>query len=124
LQEACAELEVKHGLMRDNHTREPEKGMARGKAADFEAYQGYPSFLHWVRESARPALLGARDSGQGWQTLHRVASSYDLEIKPRGAGLVIGDRSGGRLHVKASDVDRGPLYARAHRDIGSIRAAR
>jgi hypothetical protein len=107
LQEACAELEVRHGLMRDNHTREPEKGKARGKAADFEAYQGYPSFLQWVGENARPALLGARDSGQGWQTLHRVASSYDLEIKPRGAGLVIGDRSGGRLHVKASDVDRG-----------------
>jgi len=51
-------------------------------------------------------MLNARDGGQGWQGLHRVASAYDLEIKPRGAGLVIGDRSG-RLHVKASAVDRG-----------------
>jgi hypothetical protein len=51
-------------------------------------------------------LLNARDGGQGWQGLHQAASAYDLEIKPRGAGLVIGDRSG-RLHVKASDVDRG-----------------
>jgi Relaxase/Mobilisation nuclease domain len=107
LQEACAELEVKHGLIRDNHT--PERGKAnkaQGKAADFEAFQGYPSFLQWVRENAGTALLNARDGGQGWQGLHRVASAYDLEIKPRGAGLVIGDRSG-RLHVKASDVDRG-----------------
>jgi hypothetical protein len=106
LQEACAELEVKHGLIQDNHT--PERGKAkkaRGKAADFEAFQGYPSFLQWVRENAGPALLNARDCGQGWQGLHRVASAYDIEIKPRGAGLVIGDRSG-RLHVKASDVDR------------------
>jgi hypothetical protein len=106
LQEACAELEVKHGLIRDNHA--PERGKAnkaQGKAADFEAFQGYRSFLQWVRENAGPALLGVRSGGQGWQGLHRVASAYDLEIKPRGAGLVIGDRSG-RLHVKASDVDR------------------
>ena len=108
LQEACAELEVKHGLVRDNHTREPSKEKkARGKAADFEAYQGIPSFLNWVRENAGPALLAARDSGQGWQELHRAASACDLEIKPRGAGLVIGDRSDRGLHVKASDVDRG-----------------
>jgi hypothetical protein len=106
LQEACAELEVKHGLIRDNHT--PERGKtkrARGKAADFEAFQGYPSFLQWVRENAAPALLNARGGGRGWHGLHRVANAYDLEIKPRGAGLVIGDRSG-RLHVKASDIDR------------------
>jgi len=106
LQEACAELEVKHGLIRDNHT--PERGKtekARGRAADFEAFQGYPSFLQWVRQNAGPALLGAREGGKGWQGLHRVASAYDLEIKPRGAGLVIGDRSG-RLHVRASEVDR------------------
>jgi hypothetical protein len=108
LQEACAELEVKHGLVRDNHAPEPDKARkARGKAADFEAYQGIPSFLQWVRENAGPALLDARDSGHGWQGLHRIASAYDLEIKPRGAGLVIGDRRDGRLHIKASDVDRG-----------------
>jgi hypothetical protein len=95
LQEACAELEVKHRLIQDNHTSERGKAKkARGKAADFEAFQGYPSFLQWVRESAGTALLNARDGGQGWQGLHRVASAYDLEIKPRGAGLVIGDRSG------------------------------
>jgi Large polyvalent protein-associated domain 7/Relaxase/Mobilisation nuclease domain len=106
LQEACAELEIKHGLIRDNHTAERDKTKkARGRAADFEAFQGYPSFLQWVRENAGVALLKAQEGGQGWQALHRTAGAYDLEIKPRGAGLVIGDRSG-RLHVKASDVDR------------------
>ena len=56
LQEACAELELKHGLVRDNHTPEPNRGSkARGKAADFEAYQGCTSFLQWVRENAAPA---------------------------------------------------------------------
>jgi len=55
LQEACADLEIKHGLIRDNHT--PERGgpkKPRGRAADFEAFQGYPSFLQWVRETLGP----------------------------------------------------------------------
>ena len=112
LQQACAELEIEHGLNREPHTTGPEQGRGagrkvRGRAADFEAQQGAPSFLRWVQEQAAPALLAARDSGQGWQALHRVAAAHDLEIKPRGAGLVIGHRSDASLHVRASDVDRG-----------------
>ncbi len=113
LQEACAELEIRHGLIREPHTVDPRQSVdrrqrkARGRAADFEAQHGGQSFGTWVREQAAAALLAARDSGKGWPELHRVAAAYDLEIKPRGAGLVIGHRSDGRLHVKASDVDRG-----------------
>jgi hypothetical protein len=36
-----------------------------------------------------------------------MAAAYDLEVKPRGAGMVIGDRRDRRVHIKASDVDRG-----------------
>jgi hypothetical protein len=111
LQEACAELEIRHGLRREPHTAKMEQGRGpipkiRGKVADFEAQQGCQSFLRWVRAEAAAALLAARDSGKGWNALHRVAARYDLEVKPRGAGLVIGHRSDPRLHVKASDVDR------------------
>ena len=112
LQEACADLEIRHGLKREPHTIDPGQGRGAdakisGKAADFEAQQGYRSFVRWVREEAAPALLAARDSGRGWRELHQVATRYDLEIKPRGAGLVIGHRSDQRLHIKASDADRG-----------------
>ena len=112
LQEACAELEIRHGLMREPHTTEPEQGRGggpktRGRTADFEAQQGSESFLRWVRETAAPALVAARDSGRGWPALHRAAARHDLEIKPRGAGLVIAHRGDQRLHIKASDVDRG-----------------
>jgi hypothetical protein len=109
LQAACAELEIRHGLTREPHTLAPgERGrMGPGRAAQFEAHQGTPSFLAWVREHAGPALLAARESGLGWTELHRVAASFDLVLKPRGAGLVIGHAGNGRLHIKASDVDRG-----------------
>jgi len=112
LQEACAELEIRHGLTREPHTTEPEQGRGarpkvRGRAADFEAQHGRQSFLRWVRETAGPALLAARDSGQGWNGLHDAAARFNLEFKPRGAGLAIGHRGDARLHIKASDVDRG-----------------
>jgi hypothetical protein len=116
LQQACAELEIELGLTREPHTTGPDQqqgrapGAARnvrGRAADFEAQQGGPSFLRWVREQAAPALLAARDSGQGWQALHRAAAAHGLEVKLRGAGLVIGHRSDTTLHIRASDVDRG-----------------
>ena len=100
----CAELEVRLGLIRTNHTPGPERRRG-GRAADLEAHQGRISFARWVREQARPALLKARDGGS-WQELHQAAAGHGLEIKPHGAGLVIGCRGERRLHVRASRVDR------------------
>jgi len=108
LQEACAELEIKHGLIVDNHTtqRDAVQDRRNGRAADAATREGVPSFLAWVRQEATPALLAARDAGQGWQGLHRAAATHGLVVKLRGAGLVIGHAKDGRLHIKASDVDR------------------
>ena len=78
----------------------------RGRAGDFEAHQGASSFLRWIREEARPAVLEARARGSGWQDFHTALARYGLVIKPRGAGFVIGHHRDTGLHVKASDVDR------------------
>jgi hypothetical protein len=111
LQAACVELEIKHGLTQEPHTvdfAQSRKRKARGRAADFEARHGGQSFLAWTQEHARPALLAALGAGQGgWQAMHQVAAAYDVDLKLRGAGLVISHHSDGRLHAKASDVDRG-----------------
>ena len=111
LQAACVELEIKHGLTQEPHTvdfAQSRERKARGRAADFKARHGGQSFLAWTQKHARPALLAALGEGQGgWQAMHQVAAAYDLDLKLRGAGLVISHRSDGRLHVKASDVDRG-----------------
>jgi hypothetical protein len=110
LQAACAELEIRHGLTKEPHTLDPKharENKAHGRAADFETRNGGQSFLAWTQEHAGPALKAARDAGKGWQAVHEVAAALDLTVKPRGAGLVIGHGSDSRLHVKASDVDRG-----------------
>lgn len=127
LQEACAELEVKHGLTREPHTvdRAGTWGRkTRGRAADFEAMNGGQSFVTWIREQAGAALLVARDSGKGWEELHRVAARFDLVVKPRGAGLVFGHAKDGKLHVKASDIDRGLSLSALESIWGPFQAAR
>ena len=103
LQECCAELEIRHGLIRTNHTPAAEQ-RRRGRGGDLEAHRGGVSFLRWIREQARPALLEACERGN-WQELHEAAARHGLEIKPRGAGLVIGHHGDRRLHVKASAAD-------------------
>jgi len=113
LQEACAELEIRHGLACEPHTLDAQQSAeqrqrrARGRAADFEARHGGQSFATWAQEHAGPALIVARDAGRGWQGMHRAAAALDLTVKLRGAGLVIGHGGDKRLHLKASDVDRG-----------------
>ena len=125
LQEGCAELEVKHGLTREPHTVDRAASRARGKgrAADFEAQTGAPAFITWIRDNAAPELLAARDSGQGWDGVHEVAARFDLVLKPRGAGLVFSHRTNGRLHVKASSVDRGLSLAALTSALGSFQPA-
>lgn len=110
LQAACAELEIKHGLTKEPHTLDPKQAREtkmRGRAADFETRHGGESFLTWAQKQGRPALLAAKDAGTGWQGVHQVAATFDLTVKLRGAGLVVSHRADSRLHVRASDVDRG-----------------
>lgn len=123
LQQVCQELEIRHGLIRDNHTPGPEpKRGPRGRAADMEAHRGRESFLRWIREQAASALLEATAGGGGWQALHQAAAGHDLVIKRRGAGLVFGHRSDARLHVKASEVDRRLSMNALTEALGAFRA--
>ncbi len=107
LQAACAELEKKHGLTPTNHQM-PEQGKAgaKGRAEAMELHGKQQSLIQWVRDEAGPVLLKAQETGQGWQNLHHAAASFGLEIKPRGAGLVIAVTGDKYARVKPSEIDR------------------
>jgi hypothetical protein len=100
---ACRALEQKYGLLVDN-------GMGQGqrlyRAGDLEAHQGEESLLSWIKAQVGNRLKQISTQGQDWRVLHAVLAEYNLVIKPRGNGLVIGTQDGS-LHVKASSVDRG-----------------
>ena len=116
LQEACAELEIRHGLTLEPHTVNHEQ--SRG----FDRQLGAGSFAAWAKDHAAAPLLAARDSGEGWQEVHRAAAALDLVVKLRGAGLVVGHRSDSRLRVKASDVDAGLSFKSMTDALGAFEA--
>jgi hypothetical protein len=107
LQAACIELEKKHGLTPTNHQM-PARGQGKlnGRAEAMELQGKQQSLIQWVRDEAGPALLKAQETGRGWQDLHRAAATYGLEIKPRGAGLVIAVAGDKYARVKPSEIDR------------------
>lgn len=106
LDKLCQQLEIKHGLEKDNRIGQ---GQGKGKASEMEAHTGEQSLLSWIQEYLVDALKQVQTTGQGWQDLHAVLAEHDLVIKPRGAGLVIASADG-QIGVKASAVDRTLSY--------------
>lgn len=109
LDEACALLEERHGLQKDNRI---DRGNAKereysehGRAGDMEAHSGLDSFKRWVKERKEP-LTEALDKSESWDELHQAFAKFDLELRPRGAGLVVSARNQ-KAFTKASDLGKG-----------------
>jgi len=125
LQAACIELEKKHGLTPTNHQM-PERGQnkLKGRAEAMELQGKQQSLIQWVRDEAGPALLKAQEAGHGWQDLHKAAASYGLEIKSRGAGLVIAMAGDKYARVKPSEIDRRLSFGALTRKWGAFQEPR
>lgn len=103
LSELCKEMEIKHNLQIDNHI---DSQSIQGKAADMEAHSGKESFKSWIKENAAEELTSLlTNEAPDWQQLHTRLAKYNLQIKPRGTGLIIAHKEK-QLYVKASDISR------------------
>ncbi len=117
LQKKAAELEVKHKLQTDNHIPNyilEEQGIKKAAATSptpekiksQEIHSGVDSLLTWIKEEALEDIKEVlKDPKSSLEDLHQVLADYNLEIKPRGNGIVIADKTR-KLFVKASDVHR------------------
>ncbi|WGO96399.1 relaxase/mobilization nuclease domain-containing protein (plasmid) [Pseudomonas viciae] len=105
LMEACERLEIKFDLQRTNHGKNAQDKV-HGRASDMEAFSGEQSLLGWIKESAGAELIACRETGSSWQDMHNALNKHGLEVRLRGAGLVIGVQGDKKLAVKASSVDR------------------
>lgn len=104
LMAACVELELKHGLVRDNHGAKAEK--ARTQSEDkMHAHAGRETLREWIMANAKEPVTAALATAKTWQDLHMAFAAHGLEIRPYGAGLVIGP-PGQRTTIKASDLGR------------------
>jgi hypothetical protein len=102
LMETCERLEIEYGLTRTNHGldgREP-KAKVKERQAQAEIHGGIETITGLVARDLAPRLKEAKD----WKEVNSILAEHGLQIKQRGAGLVIGS---GKLWVKASQCDRG-----------------
>lgn len=109
LDEACSRLELKHGLQRDNRidkSNSKERTFEResGRTGDMESHSGIDSFKRWLKERKEP-IKKSLEKSSSWDELHKDLAEFDLELRPRGAGLVISARSQ-KAFTKASDLGK------------------
>lgn len=116
LQEACAGLEIKHNLTRDNHVQDPDRPL-NGRPAEMEAHAQRISFARWVKERS-PELVKAATEAAAWADVHREFQRFGIVIKPRGAGLIICHVNDSKVRVKASDVSPLLSFARMTEQLG------
>lgn len=72
---------------------------AKNRAADLEAHSGIESLQGFVTRE----LGGKLKEAKKWKDAHGILAEHGLEIKLRGAGMVIGS---GEVWIKASTCDR------------------
>jgi len=131
LMDACKHLEVKYGLEKTSHSLEEDKNDSHGvrkykkdnlqemrsnnrindvlvdrvvfgaKVSTIEAQSGIETLASYVAQHVAPVIREAKD----WQAVHDTLAEHGLEIKLRGAGLVIGN-NGLSLWVRASQCGR------------------
>lgn len=126
LERVCRSMEKKHGLKVDLGREDKQEPDRKPEAArDMEAHSWEQSFFSYVQEHKKP-LLKAVDNAKSWQDLHDSFSKYDLVLKKRGNGLVIGCRPTNQhtkaQHIKASALDRTLSKAALEKRFGKFQA--
>lgn len=121
LQNKAIELEEKYHLKRDNHTAKDKEPV---KIKDKEIHSGVQSFLSWIKEDVATEIKEVlKDETKSLEDLQKTLNKYNLELRERGAGIVISDKDRA-LYVKASDVDRGLSKGNLTKRFGEFKPSR
>lgn len=100
----CRELEKEYGFVIDNGRDQAREKSLGGKAAAVEAHTGRQSFEGYARDQGE-GILAILENARSWEDVHCAFARHGLELKPRGAGLVVKNRHG-RHVAKASAAHR------------------
>jgi len=121
LEKTSRAMEQKYGLKVDLGRADKKESDRKPQAArDKEAHTWEQSFHSYVNEH-KDRLMKARSKAKNWQDLHAAFAKYDLTLKKRGNGLVIGNGPNsehGKKHIKASDLDRSFSKAALEKQFG------
>jgi len=119
LQKKAEELEEKYALKYDNHIDKTRRHIAgRGKNKDAEIHSGTKNLSTWIKEEVLEDLQQViKDEKSTFEDLQRVLAEANLELKPRGNGVVIAHKSR-KLFVKSSSIHRSLSKAQLEKRFG------
>jgi len=96
----------KNPLFKENKKDKEPSEPPKHKYKDQEIHSGMKNLLSWIQEEVLEEIEELINTPQSdLKDLQELLAQYNLEIKPRANGLVIGDKKR-KLFVKASDVHR------------------
>jgi len=120
LNELCAELELKHGLQKDNRIKKQQEAGLSTKAAVIQHHSGVMTFEQWIKSEALPAIKAELiKPNANWAALHKVMADYDVTLRPRGAGFVISHRQE-KAFIKSSSVWRPLSKSQLEKKLGDF----
>jgi len=117
---ACERLEERHRLARDNHPQRFAEHQRAPGVGVMAAHGTHTPFHDWAL-THKAALSEALHTASGWSDLHRALARQGMEIKPRGAGLVLAAK-GTSTHIKASAFGRDFSLAKLTERFGPYQA--
>lgn len=100
----CRQLEQEYGLTVDNGKQKNQDRSQSSRAAAMEAHTGQQSFEGYCKEQA-PLLKEGLAKAQTWRVVHSLFAKHGLELRPKGAGLIVKEY-GGEHTAKASTLGR------------------
>jgi len=115
----------------DNRVRLPSEsntGMDKSdgrtsRVKDIEIHSGMKNLITWIKEEVLDDIKKVLDNQESTlDDLHQVLSDYNLELKPRGNGIVIADKAR-KLFVKASDVHRELSKGKLEKRFGAFKTS-
>lgn len=142
LDRAMRELELRYGWQHDNgpyavferngktvidwSSKDPNtKGKRPTPAADMERHSDQESLFSYARGEPRKALLLAlKNDKLTWRDLHNLLAKFGLELREKGQGFAIYDRSSdGTTPIKASDMHEELSKGRLIKRLGPFESA-
>lgn len=106
----------------DNSNDGSDEPSVNRQADDIKSHTGVSNLLEWIKTEANndiKAILS--DDNSTLDDLHTTLAKFNLELKERGNGLIIKDKSR-NLFCKASDIDRNLSRAKLESKFGKFEA--
>ena len=124
LDSACAVLEQRHGLARDNRIGDSHERGPSARVRTMESHSDLTSFRQWLQQdNTQAALQSVRSAASSWEELHAGLVDIDLVLRQRERGLVVASRSQNTF-CAASQIDPSWSQPKLEIEFGEFLGAR